>query len=64
MLLIALDLALMFPRKRRFARRELAPVAREPSFTVALTAYNDEASIYNAVRDFLAICRDSSCHCS
>jgi hypothetical protein len=51
-LLIALDLALMFPRKRKFARRMLAPVAREPSLTVALTAYNDETSIYDAVRDF------------
>src|SRR5689334_4012568 len=49
LLLVVLDLALMFPRKRRSARRMLAPITRELSFTVALTAYNDEASIYDAV---------------
>jgi Glycosyl transferase family 2 len=54
LLLVVLDLSLMFPRKRRFARRMLDPITSEPSFTVALTAYNDEASIYDAVTDFLA----------
>lgn len=53
LLLIALDLVLMFPRKRRLARRMLAPVGGGASFTVALTAYNDEASIHDAVADFL-----------
>jgi hypothetical protein len=53
LILIGLDLVLMFPRKRRLARSMLSPITREPSFTVVLTAYNDEASIYDAVRDFL-----------
>lgn len=53
LLLIGVDLALMFPRKRRLARRALADVSREACFTVALTAYNDEASIHEAVTDFL-----------
>jgi glycosyltransferase involved in cell wall biosynthesis len=52
--LAALDLALLFPAKRRESlRHSPSPVAREP-VVVALTAYNDEASIGAAVRDFLA----------
>jgi glycosyltransferase involved in cell wall biosynthesis len=52
--LIAVDLALMLPKKRRAARRSLGELGGIPSLTVALTAYNDEASIFDSVRDFLA----------
>jgi len=52
--LMALDLCLLFPSKRGYARRlERQPEALE-GLTVALTAYNDEASIGDAVRDFRA----------
>lgn len=50
--LAAMDLALLFPGKRRRSRRErLAPV-QDHSVVVALTAYNDEESIAQAVQDF------------
>jgi hypothetical protein len=50
--LAALDLALLFPGKRRRSRREgLASVA-DRHMVVALTAYNDEESIAEAVLDF------------
>ena len=52
LLLIAADLAFMLPLKRRIGRHVVSPLTAEPSCTVALTAYNDEASIYDAVRDF------------
>jgi cellulose synthase/poly-beta-1,6-N-acetylglucosamine synthase-like glycosyltransferase len=52
LLLAALDLALLFPRKRRWSRREhLEPVSTR-RVMVALTAYNDEESIAGAVADF------------
>jgi hypothetical protein len=50
--LAALDLALLFPAKRREShRRALEPVA-DQRVVVALTAYNDELSIARAVADF------------
>src|SRR5688572_10833175 len=51
-LLVALDLALFLPTKRRRSRRRaLDPVASR-RVTVALTAYNDESSIAQSVDDF------------
>ena len=51
-LLVALDLALFLPTKRRQSRRrQLGPVASR-RVTVALTAYNDESSIAQSVDDF------------
>ena len=47
------DLFLLFPFKRRTADVRFAPIA-DPHVTVALTAYNDEASISDAVREFRA----------
>jgi glycosyltransferase involved in cell wall biosynthesis len=53
-MLAALDLALLLPAKRRLARRTaLHPVA-DRRVVVALTAYNDEQSIGDAVADFIA----------
>jgi len=52
MLLAAVDLALMLPEKRRIERRIEAPPATNYEATVALTAYNDEESIEQAVLDF------------
>jgi len=50
--LAAADLAFLLPSKRRGSRREqLAPVGNR-QVVVALTAYNDEASIAEAVADF------------
>jgi hypothetical protein len=51
--LIALDLGLLLPAKRRLSRRPIEDINAPLSLTVALTAYNDEASIGPAVRDFL-----------
>jgi hypothetical protein len=51
-LLIALDLFILFPFKRRSPR---CPERKDLSFnrfTVLLTAYNDEESIFDAVQDF------------
>src|SRR5215471_3648933 len=53
LLLTAFDLAFVLPLKRKIGRRALGPLAPQPRCTVALTAYNDEASIHDAVRDFL-----------
>ncbi len=50
--LVALDLALMFPEKRRQSRRRVLDPVRERKVVVALTAYNDELSIAQAVADF------------
>ena len=51
-ILASLDLALLLPKKRRaLLRTELPPASRQP-IVVALTAYNDEASIGQAVEDF------------
>ena len=50
--LAVLDLAFLLPGKRRRSRREgLSPV-QDHSMVVALTAYNDEESIAEAVLDF------------
>ena len=53
LLLVAADLVLLFPQKRRIARREDVEEGDRPRLTVALTAYNDELSISDAVKDFL-----------
>jgi hypothetical protein len=53
-LLLALDLGLMLPSKRRYARRPVTELTGPSAFSVVLTAYNDEASIFDAVQDFLA----------
>ena len=51
-ILSTLDLAFLFPRKRRKSLREpMVPVANR-NVVVALTAYNDEQSIGLAVADF------------
>jgi cellulose synthase/poly-beta-1,6-N-acetylglucosamine synthase-like glycosyltransferase len=51
--LAGLDLALLFPAKRRDSRRRvLAPVI-DKHVVVVLTAYNDEESIGTAVSDFV-----------
>jgi hypothetical protein len=50
----ALDLALMFPAKRRAARRNVLEPIKDRRVVVALTAYNDDLSIAGAVADFQA----------
>ena len=50
--LAALDLALLLPAKRRSSRRKVLNAVADRSVVVALTAYNDEASIGQAVADF------------
>lgn len=52
-ILVCADLALLLQRKRRIGRREDFQALDRPRLTVALTAYNDESSIFEAVRDFL-----------
>jgi len=52
-ILIAIDLGLVLPMKRR--RDRPSPAVTDASLiTIALTAYNDELSIGAAVRDFLS----------
>ncbi|MCS7041227.1 MAG: glycosyltransferase [Bryobacteraceae bacterium] len=51
--LSAIDLFVLLPVKRRERAVRWNPPAN-PGLTVALTAYNDEASIGQAVRDFLS----------
>ena len=51
-LLAAIDLFVLLPGKRRLDAVRLEPPARR-ELTVALTAYNDEMSIGQAVKDFL-----------
>jgi hypothetical protein len=53
-LLIAVDFVFLLQRKRRNPRREDVEDPEPPSITVALTAYNDELSIGDAVLDFRA----------
>jgi hypothetical protein len=50
--LIALDLALLLPEKRRLSRRRVVDPVIDKQVVVALTAYNDEESIGQAVADF------------
>ena len=52
LLFVSLDLALLLPAKRRTARRQALDPLATRDIVVALTAYNDEASIGDAVRDF------------
>jgi Glycosyl transferase family 2 len=47
-----LDLAFLLPGKRRRSRRERLEPIRDRQVVVALTAYDDEASIASAVADF------------
>jgi Glycosyl transferase family 2 len=51
--LAALDLAFLLPAKRRLARRHVLDSVSDRRVVVALTAYNDEPSIGEAVSDFL-----------
>jgi hypothetical protein len=53
-ILIAIDLALLLPMKRRVAHRPADVAADSSLITVALTAYDDELSIALAVREFLS----------
>ena len=50
--LAALDLALLLPAKRSASSRGELPAVPPQQVVVALTAYNDEASIGHAVEDF------------
>ncbi len=52
LLLVALECLLQFPEKRRSACRLVSGPATNRRLTVALTAFNDELSIAQAVRDF------------
>jgi hypothetical protein len=51
LVLCLLDIALLLPKKRRGTSLEMKPV-EDRRVVVALTAYNDEASIGQAVADF------------
>src|SRR5262245_66632623 len=51
-LFIALDLFILFPFKRRSSRCPEKHDLPFNCFTVVLTAYNDEKSIFEAVKDF------------
>jgi hypothetical protein len=51
--LAGLDLALLLPAKRRRALRHVLDSVADQQVVVALTAYNDEQSIGQAVADFL-----------
>jgi glycosyltransferase involved in cell wall biosynthesis len=51
-LLTALDIVLLLPAKRKESRRKLFEPVLDRTVVVALTAYNDEASIAGAVTDF------------
>jgi hypothetical protein len=50
--LAATDLILLLPRKRKRSVRRSLPHVEDKDVVVALTAYNDEASIGQAVADF------------
>lgn len=50
--LVALDLLLLLPAKRRHSRRKVIEPVTDTHVVVALTAYNDEKSIGQAVIDF------------
>jgi hypothetical protein len=53
LLLVAADLALLFPGKRRRSRAEILEPIIHRQVVVTLTAYNDEESIGQAVIDFV-----------
>jgi hypothetical protein len=50
--LMGLDLSLLLPAKRRASKRRTLEPLTSRDVVVALTAYNDEASIADAVHDF------------
>jgi GT2 family glycosyltransferase len=52
LLLVLIDILVILPYRRRTERREDLASIDNPSVTVVLTAYNDELSIAEAVRDF------------
>lgn len=52
--LAAIDLALLLPNKRRAAQTVPVSLPANAKCVVALTAYNDEASIYDSVKDFVS----------
>jgi len=52
-ILVAADLGLLLPGKRRRSRVEQLPPVSSRQVVVVLTAYNDEKSIAGAVEDFL-----------
>lgn len=54
LVLIVIDLFLLLPGKRRFERRADSRQPVPDRVAVALTSYNDETSIGDAVREFLA----------
>jgi hypothetical protein len=54
LLLVGLDLGLFLPWKRGSSRRRDHAPVHDRRMVVALTAYNDEESIGDAVKDFLA----------
>jgi hypothetical protein len=56
LMLAALDLALLLPAKRRESRRKVLEAIIDKRVTVALTAYNDERSIADAVAEFRDHC--------
>src|SRR5678815_4745939 len=51
--LAGLDLALLFPAKRRESRRKILAPVTDKHVVVAVTSYNDEKSIEPAVADFV-----------
>jgi hypothetical protein len=53
-LLIAIGLFFVLPLKRRMVTTPVRPMPTDASITVVLTAYNDELSIFDCVRDFKA----------
>jgi hypothetical protein len=54
LILATLDFAFLLPQRRRKARNTVLPVVANRRLTIALTAYNDELSIGQAVEDFRA----------
>lgn len=52
-ILAAADLAFLLPGKRKLSRRSKLLPVRQQEVVVVLTAYNDEASIGEAVQDFV-----------
>jgi glycosyltransferase involved in cell wall biosynthesis len=51
-ILVLVDLFVFFPFKRLSPRRPECAEVPSPQYTVVLPAYNDEESIYDAVKDF------------
>lgn len=53
-ILVTIDLVFVVPRKRSVKKVRNEPLDATKKVTVALTAYNDEASIGDSVKDFLS----------